>query len=744
MPERNLTVALAAATAFAVAVAAVVVVSWARPAAAADGGTSAVGEPPLLPASAIIEDSVPGGLAMQISVVLRSRDPQGLAAMARQVSTPGSPDYRQFLKPGQFAGRFGASATTIAAVRRALTGLGLHPGPAAPNGLSIPVPTTAAAAESAFGVRLRHVRLASGRVAFADDIAPRLPSTIASAISGLVGLDDLAQMHPHWQTAPGGDLAAAARTSPPAPATTAGPQPCAAATNAATATGGRTADQLAHAYNFGDLYSTNTSGSGVTVAVFELASYAASDVAAFQSCYGSSAQVGNTPVDGGAGTFDFGALEVELDIEGVISLAPQAKVAVYTGPNNTTGVLDTLSRIVSDDTAQVVSDSWGLCEAGVTSDFVNQESAIFQQAAVQGQTLLAAAGDSGSADCSHSLGVSVLAVDDPASQPFVTGVGGTTLSAVSPTPSESVWNETAQHLGAGGGGISSRWPMPAEQQGPGVVNRWSTGTICGASTGTDCREVPDVSASADPTHGYIIYYAGAESGISGWQSIGGTSAAAPFWAAAVALADQSCSCSIGFLNPALYNLAATGTRSVTDITSGNNDYGGANGGAYPATPGYDMASGLGTPMVATLAAQLGRPAAATFTADTPPATADLNRSFSYTFAALGHPSPTFSIATGALPPGVALNPVTGVLSGTPTLAGTFTFTVAATNGIGVAAQSSAITLAVAAYVAPIITSAAATTFTVDYLGNFTGPSRTFMVTATGNPPPRISATGLFG
>src|SRR5581483_11910365 len=202
-------------------------------------------------------------------------------------------------------------------------------------------------------------------------------------------------------------------------------------------------------------------------------------------------------------------------------------------------------------------------------------------------------------------------VDDPASQPFVTGVGGTRVNALGPRPSETVWNDGVA-TGASGGGISTFWKMPDYQtEAPSslhVINGGSSGSPCGASSG-DCREVPDVSADASPSTGYVIYWNGSGSaGLGapqGWQVVGGTSGAAPAWAALIALTNASGTCAgtpIGFANPALYNAAGSAyAADFNDVTSGNNDMTGINGGQFAAAPGYDMATGLGTPNGAALA-----------------------------------------------------------------------------------------------------------------------------------------------
>ncbi len=196
-----------------------------------------------------------------------------------------------------------------------------------------------------------------------------------------------------------------------------------------------------------------------------------------------------------------------------------------------------------------------------------------------------------------------LAVSDPASQPYVTAVGGTSVTALGPAPTEKVWNDRLNYSeGAGGGGISQMYPMPAYQQGYGTVSG-SSGTPCANATG-NCREVPDVSADADPSTGYVIY--DAVNGY-GWAAFGGTSGAAPLWAAVLAVAASANGNTGGYgaLNPALYLLAQSSPGTyLNDVTSGNNDYNATNNGQYPAASGYDMATGLGTPVASQLATGL--------------------------------------------------------------------------------------------------------------------------------------------
>jgi hypothetical protein len=369
------------------------------------------------------------------------------------------------------------------------------------------------------------------------------------------------------------------------------------------------------------LYSLGDQGQGVKVALAEFEPDLPSDIAAYQACYGTNATVNYTAVDGGAGT-GAGSDEAALDIEDVIGLAPQATVDVYQAPTpDVSGIYDVYSTIVADDTDQVVSTSWGGCELDVyasDSSFMTSEQSLFEQAATQGQTVFAAAGDTGSTGCLRDTGTPnqfSLSVDDPASQPYVIGVGGTTLT----TNPESVWNDSNDSGGAGGGGVSAVWCMPSyqDQSGiPGIISAYSETNTTDCGSPGYLRETPDVSADADPNSGYVIYvdgswlYTTAPGYPASGAVIGGTSAAAPLWAAAAALIDSSPFCAdygsgdAGVRPEGLYANASYGSPyyglALNDITSGNNDYtpSGYSGGLYPATTGYNMAGGLGSPNLA--------------------------------------------------------------------------------------------------------------------------------------------------
>jgi subtilase family serine protease len=554
------------------ATAAVTLSLGAASAVAATPRVQRLGTPAAIPSQAQAIGAPDAARVMHATVTLAPRDPAGLAAFAQQVSTPGSADYHHFLTSSQFAARFGPSDAQVAMVRRALAAKGLQLGALAPNRLSLQVSAPSATMARAFAVTLNSYRLPDGRTGVAPTQAPAVAPAIAGVVQGVIGLNTLAvpapvalrHARPHaGATAPQANAASVA--------------PCASATSAGASFGAYTPDQLAGAYGFDSLYSAGDQGAGTSVAIYELEPFLASDISTYQSCMGTDVSVANTAVDGGAGR-GAGQGEAALDIEDVLGLAPGASIHVYSGPNSAAGAFDTYARIVSDDTSKVISTSWGLCEPAEGSAAAQSENTLFQEAASQGQSIYAAAGDAGADDCRDGSG---RAVDDPASQPDVTGVGGTSLPSADDPAGQTVWNDGAGQ-GAGGGGVSTLWPTPSYQS---PVN------------GGAMREVPDISADADEDTGYVVFFDGS------WGAIGGTSAAAPLWAAFTALADSSASCSagpVGLANPALYGAPAA---DFTDITSGNNTYDGVSG--FAAGAGYDLASGLGTPTASLAAALCG-------------------------------------------------------------------------------------------------------------------------------------------
>lgn len=520
-----------------------------------------------MPAGSRELGAVAHSTTVHAAVALAPRDAAGLAAYAEGVATPGSPLYHHYLSVSEFVAHFAPAAAQVAAVRASLARDGLAPGTISANGLTLPVTARAATVETAFSTSLHRFALPNGQTGFANTDRPSIDPSVAGLVQGIVGLNTLAP------TAPRITVAHAKRRV--SHAASADGQGCSAARTEAASQAGFTTSQIAARYHLNDLYAAGIQGSGVTVGVYELEPFSSSDVAAFRSCFHARSSVSTVSVDGGAGSGP-GSGEAAMDIEDVIGLAPRANIRVYEGPATGSGAYDTYARIVSDNLAKVVTTSWGLCEADQSSGTAAAESTLFQEAAVQGQTILASTGDLGSNDCSDQR----RSVDDPASQPWVTAVGASSIQSAG----ETVWNNG---YGATGGGASSVWARPVYQA---TAAQSQSSVSCGAA-GTTCREVPDVAANGDPNTGYAIFYDGR------WNTMGGTSISAPTWAALTALADSSPACTghpIGFVNPALYKLAATAYgANFRDVTRGANGYDHVAG--FAAAPGYDMASGLGTP-----------------------------------------------------------------------------------------------------------------------------------------------------
>lgn len=582
---------------------------------------------PKLPAGAVRTGDVAAATAIHLDVALVP-DQAALNAFLAGLSNRESPFFHHFLKPGQFGQVFGPSLSQVAAVERALRAAGLTPGPVASDRLSIPVTASAGTIERALRVDLVQYRLPGGRVAFASTAAPKLAAVAAPLVSAIIGLNDLGASEPMISqptisqpmisrpmiSRPKG-LAATARSGRSAPTASAvGPQACAAAREAASSFGGYTASQLASYYLMSPLYRRGDLGQGVHIALAEIGPNLTADIAAYEKCYGIKTTVSYTKVDGGAGTGSGApAPEAALDIEDVAGLAPDVSIDVYQAPSTDEDVYDMLGDIISADRDQVVSTSFGECEEVITADdpgYFASLTSVLGMAAAQGQTVFAPTGDDGSSGCSGSDGDGTPDDNYPASSPDVIGVGGTTIVG---GHGQTVWNESADQVGAAGGGDSIAWCMPSYQYQTaisGVVSQLSaTNAGCtSANKGKLTREIPDVSADADPESGYVIYAAGQ------WGVAGGTSAAAALWAAAAALTDSSPFCAAygsgpaGVLPQGLYGMMATDhsyvyeavPEGLVNITQGNNDYTptGYTGGLYPATRGFSMAAGLGAPLVA--------------------------------------------------------------------------------------------------------------------------------------------------
>lgn len=534
--------------------------------------------------------------AVAVAIGLNLRNEAGLTSYIQQITQPQSPLYHHYLNSATFNTLYAPPPESEAAIRAFLHSEGFKITTTYANHLMVDATGTAAQIEHAFQVHLNNYQTADKRLFYANDSAPSLPSNLAPLVTSVGGLDNIVR---YGRKAPTPGVVKPKLAPSSTNAAILCPQPGQAKVPTVY-----TPPQIATAYDATRLYNAGNLGEGQTVGLLELDGFSSNDIALYASCFGGRDTAINTVlIDGYNGAVGSNALEVELDMEMLLGLAPRlAALRVYEAPMTSLATYnDAWARIVSDD-VPVVSTSWVFCEEapGLTNE-IKQENTFFEVAAAQGQTILAASGDLGATGCYNpdTKTNTFPAVDDPASQPYVTGVGGTTLR-INPDntyASEQVWNDRTISNGASGGGLSHIWGIPKWQQGPGVANAYSTGF----------REVPDVSVNADPETGYDVYCSAGGCRNYGWQPVGGTSAAAPVWAAMVALANEASlkanQSAIGFLNPSLYaiNHGAPGTsytaafHDVVPVSGGvnNNDYVG-NNGTYPDAVMYDLATGLGS------------------------------------------------------------------------------------------------------------------------------------------------------
>ena len=546
--------------------------------------------------------NTPINQTISLSVGLNLRNTASLDAYLRQITDPHSPLYRQYLSQASFDALYGPLPQSEAAISDFLRSQGFTITATYPNHLVVDAVGTVAQAQHAFQVQINNYRSATGQQFFANANPPSLPVQLAPLVAAVSGLDNTIQYHRN-PLANGNATIHLGASSTASPTTTSASLSCPKLGLSMVPTS-YTPSQVATAYDFSKLYNAGFRGEGQTVGLLELDGFSASDIAAYTACFGGNKTIIKTiPIDGYNGAAGVNAAEVELDMEMILGLAPHlTSLRVYEAANTSLAAYnDAWARIVSDVTP-VVSTSWVFCEQGSgMANEIQQENIFFQVAAAQGQTILAASGDLGANGCYNpQTGANPTpAVDDPASQPYVTGVGGTTLHVNfdNTYQFEQVWNDRNIKNGASGGGISLVWHMPYWQQAPGVANAYSTGF----------REVPDVSLNADPQTGYDVFCRVGGCANKGWMIFGGTSAAAPAWAALIALANQvslkSNAFMVGFLNPSLYDIAhgATGTsynaafHDVVPVSGyvNNNDYAG-NSGTYPDGSAYDLATGLGT------------------------------------------------------------------------------------------------------------------------------------------------------
>ncbi len=505
-----------------------------------------------------------------MAIGLPLRNQAQLAALLHDLYDPSSPRYHQFLTPQEFTVEFGPTAADYQQVVDFARAQGLNVSAVHPNRLMVDVEGEVPVVEKAFHVTMHtYLHPKEARTFYAPDTDPSLDLSVP--IQHITGLDNYSQPHPNLVVHPLGF------TSQATPQSGAGPN--------GTYAGG----DFRAAYVPG----ATLTGAGQSIGLLEFDGYYASDITSYENEFGvTQVPLTKVSVDGGIRNPGSNSDEVSLDIEMAASMAPGASaIYVYEAPSTNRSWDDMLSRMASDDKAKQLSCSW----TGGGPDSTAENT--FMEMATQGQSFFTASGDSDAYTGEISF---------PADSPYITVVGGTTLTTSGPGGtyvSETVWNWGYDNLSSSyvgsSGGVSTTYSIPSYQQSVSMAANQGSTTM---------RNIPDVALTADNI--YITY------GNGSTGTVGGTSAAAPLWAAFMALVNQQAILNgkspLGFINPSLYSIG-TGTAyssNFHDITSGNN-FSSSSPSKYAAVTGYDLCTGWGTPGGVTLINTLaGTPAAA--------------------------------------------------------------------------------------------------------------------------------------
>jgi kumamolisin len=454
------------------------------------------------------------------------------------------------LRREDFARQFGADSGDIATVRKFAEAHGLAVAQADEARRTVILAGTVAQFNDAFGVDLQQFEHDEGSYRGRTG-SIQLPDELEGVVEAVLGLDNRPQARPHFRDGGGGK---------------------ARGRSAAGASTSFTPTELADLYDF-----PSGTGQGECIAIIELGGgYRMTDIKAyFKALKVTPPIVTAASVDHGrnhaTGSPNGPDGEVMLDIEVAGAVAPGAKIVVYFAPNTDAGFLDAITTAIHDaaNKPSVVSISWGGPEPSWTQQSLTAYDQAFQDAAALGVTVCCASGDSGSSD-----GVNDGAdhVDFPASSPHVLACGGTRLTAANgKIAGEVVWNNGANG-GAGGGGVSAYFALPAWQKGLQVAKSQ------GGKSALKMRGVPDVAGDADPQTGYDVR-------VDGKNAVfGGTSAVAPLWAGLIARINSAKGSPAGFINPQLYK----NPKALNDITQGDN-------GDFAAAAGWDACTGLGSP-----------------------------------------------------------------------------------------------------------------------------------------------------
>jgi len=562
---------------------------WAGPPATASPGpvpsapATVEVAPPFVPAAGeALLGPVPAATPARVAVGLPSMDPDGLAAFVATASVPGTPEYRQFLSAATADARYGASPQELRSAEAYFEGFGLS-ATAHSDGLLLLVSGPAGGLDRAFGTTLDEYGSSSGSAFVSHATAASLPSSLAA--TGVFGLGDATPLTPALSPVDGAVLG---------PDASCGPSP-----------GGLAPCEVQTAYNESGLLANGTDGAGTRIGIVdaysgeENQSQLAADLGTFASASGLSAGTVDyeypvpTAEDLNSSTTNPDwDLEDALDLEWARAAAPGAAIAMTFSPDAEAGLYDAVDALVANDSVNVLSMSWGEPDVGVYDAYLTPCSTacnassdgsyailgpVLELGAAEGISVFAASGDCGAAD-----GTSGVSTNFPASDPYVTGVGGTVLSVGSGGvyASESAWSGNAtgatapgcDNQGGSGGGYA---PFPEPW--------WQVGI----PDPTGARGVPDVALNAGTAVGIVVDGA--------FTSVGGTSAGTPAWAGFAALADQLAGGDLGLLDPSLYQILASGgyAQDFHAITEGNN-------GAYSAAAGWNPVTGLGTPILTAL------------------------------------------------------------------------------------------------------------------------------------------------
>lgn len=486
---------------------------------------------------------------LEAAVVVRPRAADALAEQMRRLVA--GERSQPHLKREEFVRQFGADPADLALVEAFARQHGLAVVQQDAARRTVVLSGTVAQFNAAFGIDLETFEYDGGT--YRGRTGPvHLPDELAGVVTAVMGLDNRPQAHPHFRARPvRGNVrwhAAAGSSTSFAPT------------------------ELATLYGF-----PPGTGHGECIAIIELGGgYRTADLRKYFSELKIAApRVTAVSVDHGrnhpTGDPNGPDGEVMLDIEVAGAVAPGAHIAVYFAPNTDMGFVNAVTSAIMDtrNRPSVISISWGGPESSWTQQAMTAFDQAFQAAAMMGVTVCVASGDNGSGD---GVGDSADHVDFPASSPYALACGGTRLAAsATAITAETVWNDGAEG-GAGGGGVSGFFALPAYQKGL-QIHR-----TAGTAAPLAMRGVPDVCADADPETGYDVRVDGHDT------VIGGTSAVAPLWAGLIARINSAKANPVGFVNPRLY----ANPGALRDITGGNN-------GSFAASAEWDACTGLGSP-----------------------------------------------------------------------------------------------------------------------------------------------------